>query len=137
MSEAQQDIDYLAGLSLGDLIDVMYNRRAMRLQAQATVDKAKALEDVAKLALIDKLKSINLSKASGGVATASIKTIKVPRVADWDLFYAYIRESGRFDLLHKRVSELAWRDTLEAGQLIAGTESVDDIKLSLTKASRG
>lgn len=135
--EVKKDIAYLESLALGDLIDVMYTRRAVRLEAQRKVDTAKSLEDVAKLALITKLQSINLSKASGGVATASIKTIKMPSVVSWDLFYQYIRDSGRFDLLHKRVSELAWRDTLSAGELIAGTVAIDNVKLSLTKAARG
>lgn len=134
--EAQAEIDYLSNLPLGDLIDVMYTRRAVRLAAQKTVDEAKALEDIAKLELISKLQSINLAKASGHLATASIKAIQMPGVVDWDLFYDYIRRTGRFDLLHKRVSELAWRDTLAAGELIVGTVAVDDIKLSLTKASR-
>lgn len=131
------DIEYLNGLTLGELIDVMYTRRASRLEAKKKVDAAKALEDVAKVELIKKLQDINLAKASGGVATASIKTIQIPNVVNWDQFYEYIRKSGRFDLLHKRVSEVAWRDTLTAGELIAGTAAVDDVKLSLTKASRG
>ena len=126
----------LSNFSLGELIDRLYDLRTTRLAAQLAVDKAKLLEDETKHALVAHLQEVDVSKASGKVATASIKTIQIPIVRDWELFYNYIRANDRFDLLHKRVSEIAWRDTLLAGELIAGTESIDDIKLSLTKSSR-
>jgi len=123
-------------MNLGELIDDLYTKRATRLAAQKKTDEAKAIEDVAKLALVEKLQELGLEKASGGLATAGIKTIIIPRVKDWDLLYSWIQQTNRFDMLHKRISEVAWRDTILAGEVIPGTESMDDIKLSLTKSSR-
>lgn len=123
-------------MTLGELIDDLYEKRADRLNAQRKVDEAKTLEDTAKVALIDELKVLGLAKASGSLATVGIKSIVLPRVTDWDPFYAWIKDNDRFDLLHKRVSELAWRDAYTDGMLIPGTEAIDDVKLSLTKSSR-
>ena len=123
-------------MNLGELIDDLYTKRATRLAAQKKTDEAKAIEDVAKLALVEKLQELGLEKASGGLATAGIKTIIIPRVTDWDALYHWIQRTDRFDMLHKRISEVAWRDTILAGEVIPGTESMDDIKLSLTKSSR-
>lgn len=124
-------------MELGELIDDMYVKRAARLEAQRKTDEAKSLEDAAKVALIEKLKELKLNGAKGKIATASIKTVQMPKIVSWDSTYAYIREHNRFDLLHKRISELAWRDMLEAGELVPGTESIPDDKLSLTKSTRG
>ena len=123
-------------MNLGELIDDLYVKRAARLEAQKKTDEAKGIEDIAKLALIGKLQEMGLEKASGGLATAGIKTIVIPRVKDWDAMYLWIAQNHRFDMLHKRVSELAWRDAFLEGDLIPGTEAVDDVKLSLTKSSR-
>lgn len=124
-------------MELGELIDDLYTKRAARLEAQRKTDEAKSLEDAAKVALVDMLQELKLNGAKGAIATASIKSIKMPKIVSWDDMYAYIRANNRFDLLHKRISELAWRDMLEAGELVPGTESVPDIKLSLTKSTRG
>ena len=123
-------------MNLGELIDDLYTKRAMRLEAQKKTDEAAAIEAVAKTALIEHLQVIGLSKASGSLATASIKSVTIPKVQDWTEIHNWIRVNDRFDMLHKRISEVAWRETLEAGILVPGTESQDDIKLSLTKASR-
>ena len=123
-------------MNLGELIDDLYTKRAMRLVAQKKTDEAAAIEAVAKTALIEHLQVIGLSKASGSLATASIKSVTIPKVQDWTEIHNWIRVNDRFDMLHKRISEVAWRETLEAGILVPGTESQDDIKLSLTKASR-
>ena len=123
-------------MNLGELIDDLYTKRAMRLEAQKKTDEAAAIEAVAKTALIEHLQVIGLSKASGSLATASIKSVTIPKVQDWTEIHNWIRVNDRFDMLHKRISEVAWRETLEAGILVPGTEPQDDIKLSLTKASR-
>ena len=123
-------------MSLGDLIDDLYTKRATRLTAQKEVDKAKAIETTAKDALIKALQDIGIQKGTGLIATASLKTVRVPVITDWDQIYKYVRENDRFDLLHKRLSEVAWRDSLELDQLVPGTEPSNEVELSLTKAHR-
>lgn len=123
-------------MNIGEIIDDYYLKRAARLEAQRKTDEAKSAEELVKALLIEKLQELGLAKASGSIATAGIKTVKIPRVIDWDQLYTWIRTNDRFDMLHKRISEVAWRDMISAGENIPGTESMDDIKLSLTKSSR-
>jgi hypothetical protein len=121
---------------LGLKIDEFYKARASRLEAKRKIKEAKELEYRLKQELLDILEEAGLQKASGMVATASIKRSVVPVVEDWDLLHEYVATHNRFDLLQKRISTLAWRDMFQAQELVPGTAAIEDVDLSLTKASR-
>mgnify|MGYP003547143997 CR=1 FL=1 len=121
---------------LGLMIDEYYEARANRLEAERKIKEMKGVEYQLKEALLDILGEAGLQKASGHIATASIKRSTVPVVEDWDLLHNYVASHNRFDLLQKRISALAWRDMYEAGEEVPGTIAIEDVDLSLTKASR-
>lgn len=121
---------------LGAMIDALYALREMRLGIERKAKELKAEEETARGAILDLLEKSGLQKASGAVATAGVKVSTVPIVTDWDQVFTYIKESDRFDLVQKRISVLAWRETFNEGVIIPGTEAVDDVDISLTKASR-
>ena len=121
---------------LGLIIDEYYEQRAIRLEAERKIKELKEAETRLKYQILEILAESGLQKASGHVATASIKTTMIPVVEDWDSIYKYIVDTDRFDLLHKRLSTIAWRELYEAGEVLPGTTGVEDIDLSLTKASR-
>jgi len=122
---------------LGSGIDRLYELRSSRLELQREVDELKSKETEQREAILNCLALAGLSKASGGLATASIKRSTIPVVTDWEQVHNYIRRENRFDLLQKRISVIAWRELYQDDVLIPGTDAVEDEDLSLTKASRG
>lgn len=123
-------------LEVGDYIDLLYQKRAERLEAQAAVEAMEAEEKAIKEMIIQLLDTQGLKMGGGKIATASITRRIVGNPTDWDKLYAYILENKAFDLLHKRISDTAYRDRLEQGEAVPGLEPFPVIGLSLVKASR-
>lgn len=121
---------------IGAKIDALYALREMRLGIERKVKELKEEEVKARNDIFDLLATMGLTKASGAVATCGIKVSNVPLVEDWDLLWDHIRASGEFDLVQKRISVTAWRARFEDGVTIPGVSKVEDVDISLTKASR-
>jgi len=126
----------LSTTDLGSAIDALYALREMRLGYERKAKELKAEETEARNAILATLEASGLQKASGHNATCGIKTSIIPIVTDWDDVFNYIKSHDRFDLVQKRISVLAWRETYENEGLIPGTEAVEDVDISLTKSSR-
>jgi len=121
---------------LGSAIDALYALREMRLGYERKAKELKEEETKARGTILETLEVSGLQKASGQTATCGIKTSTIPIVTDWDEVFTYIKDHDRFDLVQKRISVLAWRETYENEGLIPGTEAVEDVDISLTKSSR-
>jgi hypothetical protein len=121
---------------LGAGIDALYSLREARLDLERKIKEMKSEEYALRNDILLTLGECGLAKASGGLATASVRTSLVPVVEDWNLVYSYIAENDRFDLMQKRISTVAWRDLKESGELVPGTVAVEDCDISLTKSSR-
>lgn len=124
-------------MTLGETIDRLYDTRQERLKLQNEVGALKSNEAEIRAQILELLAAGGMAKASGMVATASIKKNIEPITADWEKIHAFIRQENRFDLIQKRLSAPAWRGLLEAGILVPGTEQVEVQDLSLTKSTRG
>jgi len=121
---------------LGSSIDELYELRDQRLGYERKAKEMKEQEQTMRNAILACLQDSGLQKASGGVATASIKIATIPIVTDWDQVFGYIKKHDRFDLVQKRISVLAWRDMYLNQDFVPGTEAVEDMDINLTKASR-
>jgi len=124
-------------MTLGEQIDTLYQTREKRLNLQRQIEELKDVEVECRSEIMVALHAQGMSKATGLLATASIKKSIEPITADWEQIHKYIRQEDRFDLLQKRLSAPAWRGLFEAGILVPGTESVEVQDLSLTKSTRG
>ena len=122
---------------LGPTIDALYALREMRLGMQKKVDELKAEEVRTREKLFEMLSALGLNRASGMVATAGIKVSNIPLVEDWDMLQQHIKNTGEFDLMQKRISVTAWRARFEEGVDVPGVSKVEDVDISLTRASRG
>ena len=69
------------------------------------------------------------SQAASAILTETV----VPKIDDWDEFYSYIQENEAFHLLQRRPSTAACRETLEAGEQIAGVSTFTKRAISLRK----
>lgn len=122
---------------IGAHIDALYALREQRLGIERRVKEMKEQEVQMRNSIFEMLAGMGLTKASGAVATAGIKVSNVPLVEDWDQLWKYIQQTGEFDLVQKRVSVTAWRARFDDGITIPGVSKVEDVDISLTKASRG
>lgn len=123
----------LGKMGAGEIIDALYALRAQRIDKQHEVDSLAAEEQRIKDFLISSMESAGLTRMAGRGASASISPKTVGRVVDWDAFTQHIAETGGFDLVERRVSSLAYRERLDAGQSVPGVEPVVVKNVNLTK----
>ena len=124
-------------MNLGEMIDSLYTKRQDRLAATKLVDAMKAEEKVLREQIMAELDTQGTVKASGNTATCGLTSSMEPMVNDWDEVHQFIKTMDRFDLVQKRISAPAWRELLDSGLRVPGTESVYVRDISLTKSTRG
>ena len=123
-------------MNIGTLIDALYATRQKRLELTREVDEFKTAEAAFRSQIMDILDANGLAKASGTQATCGITSKIEPHIFDWEMVHEFVRTQNRFDLLQKRLSPPAWRDLMDAGTLVPGTDVVPTRDLSLTRVSR-
>lgn len=118
---------------MGTCVDKLYNTQQDRLRAQKVVDDLKAVESVLKQHIIENLPKSDATGIAGKVARATIKTTEIPQADDWKKFYAYVKKTGRFDLMQKRLAGGAILDMQEDGKKVPGIKNYTAKKVSLNK----
>lgn len=83
--------------------------------------------------LIQNLPKSEANGITGKLARAEIDSKPVPTVKDWDKVYAYIKKTGSFDLLQRRLSTTAVKERWDAKRAIPGVDKFDVIKVKITK----
>jgi hypothetical protein len=125
----------MATETLGQLLTKLHKARQKKVVADAACKVADDEVDAAKKAVMDHLQAQGMDKGGDKNLSVSLTQKVVPNVKDWDAFYAFIKKNNYFHLLHRRVSEPAWREIHE--QLAAkkkevpGTEPFTKIDLSI------
>lgn len=76
--------------------------------------------------------SVQSAVVSGKIATGYLRSMPKPKLRDFDKFYAHVVKRADKALLHRRVNETRWREHLDSGLLVPGTESYDLIRIGLT-----
>ena len=124
-------------MNLGEMIDTLYAKRQERLLVAKEVDRMKAEETAMRAQIMEELDNQGTVKASGSMATCGLTSSVEPVVNDWDEVHEFIKTMDRFDLVQKRISAPAWRELLDSGVLVPGTEQMYVRDVSLTKSTRG
>ena len=119
--------------SFGSMIDEMYELRNQKQDYESKAKKIKEQMDVLESAIINRLDIDETTMSRGKTASAILTEQEIPKVEDWDEFYQYIQENEAFHLLQRRVSTAAARETLEAGEIIAGVGTFTKRAISLRK----
>jgi len=89
-----------------------------------------------KAVIIEQMKASNLTACGGVEATVTIATKSVPSVVSWDDLWDYIAKHGRFDLLHKRVTEAAVKEMWDNGELVPGVNALPVDTLGISRAKQ-
>ena len=119
--------------TLGGCADKLYQLKEARLKIQAQVDKLAEQEKLLKDHIIKNLSKEHAEGVAGHVAKVSITRTTVATAKDWDAFYAFVKKTGDFSLMQKRLHDGACRERWDDKQKIPGVEPFQVLKVSLTK----
>jgi hypothetical protein len=117
---------------MGACADLLYSTREQRLLAQRIVDDLAKRESAIREHIINTLPKTDTG-ASGKLARVSVITKQVPQVHDWDKFYAYVKKTGQFELMQRRLSDTAIRERWDNGRQIPGVEPFGVVSVSINK----
>lgn len=109
-------------LPIGSLVDSLW---AERERKRALEEKMKEIEkgiEAQTLELLERMEKEGLDQVRGTAASISIGANVTATVTDWDSFSAWIIKTRNLHLLQRRVSDPAYRELLEHGKKIPGTE---------------
>lgn len=113
--------------------DLLYTTREARLKMQKDVDKLQETETALKEYFIQSLPKNDATGIAGKIASVNISTSPVPQVEDWDKFYAFVKKTGAFQFLQRRVSETAVKDFWDNKKQVPGVGRFNAVKVSCTK----
>lgn len=119
--------------TIGACIDTLFKMEKKRLVIEKTIDGMREQEKKLEDHILATFKKSDLEGARGKFAVAGIKTSTVPTVEDWSKLYSYIKQHDAFDMLQRRVSATAYRERLEAEEVVPGVKPFTVVKLSITK----
>ncbi len=127
------EIKYKFPKALGACADKLFELRNKRLEMQKAVDAVAAEESALKNHIIENLPKSEASGVAGKLARVTVVTKQVPQVKDWDAFYKYVKKTGSFDLMQKRLTDAAIKERWEAGKEIPGVEHFNAVSVSINK----
>ena len=119
--------------TIGACIDLAYKLREERQEIAKQAEEVSKKENELKDYVLNTFKKDDIEGAKGKLATAGINRRTVAQVKDWPKLYKYIVKHGAFELLQRRVNDGAYRERLEANEVVPGVEPFQVVTLSLTK----
>lgn len=127
------EVKYKFPKALGACADKLFELRNKRLAEQKKVDEIAAEESALKNHIIENLPKSEASGVAGKLARVTVVTKQIPQVKDWDAFYKYVKKTGSFDLMQKRLTDAAIKERWEAGKEIPGVEHFNAVSVSINK----
>lgn len=124
---------FKAPKELGACADQLWTLRKAKavLAKQVAVieDKERVLKDY----VINTLPKSKSTGVSGRLANVRVETKKVPTVKDWKTLQAYVKKTGAFELLGRRLSREGFEDLSDGGKRkIPGVEMFGAVTVSVT-----
>ena len=124
---------YVPPKTIGACADRLYELKELKSEAQKAVDLIESEEKALKQHIIDNLPKSDATGAVGKVAQVTVVKKTVPKVGNWDLFYAHVKKTGHFELLNKALTKKAVEERWEAHKVVPGVETYTDVTLSVHK----
>ena len=119
--------------TLGKLIDEMLAIRDVRSDLAKQDKGLKERFDELELAVMQKLNDEDTIQGKSKKATATISSIVVPSIKNWEDFEEYIYENRALYMLEKRPSGATFRELLAQGEEIPGLEPITKSTISLRR----
>lgn len=121
---------------IGDAIDMVYMMRVERMRLDGIAEEIRKAEYLVKEELLKRFGKQQLDGAKGKVGSASAKMRDIPQFEDDAKFYAYLKKTGDFDLLQRRLNESAVKERWEAGKKVPGLKVFRTLVVNISKASK-
>jgi len=119
-------------LILGELVDAHWALYQARKAAAAKLKDAEDAEDASAAELLATFGAQKLNGARGVKAQLTVSHRDFVEIKDYTALCRYIRRTGYFDLLHRRVGIEALRDRIKNGAKVPGVLVGSAPSLSLT-----
>ena len=116
--------------------DMLYKLREKRLQQQAVVNAYAEAEGLVREYLIENLAADSATGISGKIATANIERKEIVKVDDWDKLQAFIKKFGRFDLVQRRISDVAARDLMAQEPKKAAAAGLSSMQVKVVSCTK-
>ena len=117
-------------VTLDDKMNMLAETRA---KLKVLLEKEKELKNVQnalEAEIAADMESQGLTQTGNDVCTISLKTETVPTVEDWDVLHQHISDTGRFELLQKRMSATAYRELIAMEPSVPGVRSTELTKVN-------
>ena len=124
--------EYILPADQGALVDLLYRARERRLEMQRETERVEKLENQIKAHFVETL-SANSTGLAGRVARVQVETKLVPTIEDSDKLFAYVKRTGAFELLQRRLNETSVKERWEAGKEVPGVAAFHAKKISCVK----
>lgn len=118
--------------SIGACADLLFDIKTKRLALQAEAEEWQRQETALTEHIIRTLPKSD-SGAMGKHHKVQVITKVKPRVTDWAALFNYVKRTGAFELLQRRLSEGPVQERWEGGKQVPGVETFNVVTLSLTK----
>lgn len=120
-----------AGPSIGSLIDQLWELRDTKRALEAKVKEIEERFNEVDEQLMAQLEAAGLDKATGKHASVSYSTSVVGTIEDFDALWAYARKNNYSHLFQRRLSDVAYRELLEAGKKVPGVQPFTKKRINL------
>tara|TARA_R100001509_G_scaffold71208_2_gene39714 strand:- start:701 stop:1081 length:381 start_codon:yes stop_codon:yes gene_type:complete len=117
-------------VTLDDKMNMLADTRA---KLKVLLDQEKELKNVQnalEAEIAADMERQGLTQTGNDVCTISLKTETVPTVEDWDVLHQHISDTGRFELLQKRMSATAYRELIAMEPSVPGVRSTELTKVN-------
>ena len=118
-------------IPLGTMIDSLWQLRENKRIAEAATKLIEKDIEAAETELLERLDKEGMDKATGKLGTISVGEALVGTIEDWDAFTAFIAKSKNFQLVQRRISDVAYRELLGMGKPVPGIKPFTKRKLNL------
>ena len=117
-------------VTLDDKMNMLADTRA---KLKVLLDQEKELKQVQnalEAEIAADMERQGLTQTGNDACTISLKTEVVPTVEDWDVLHKHISDTGRFELLQKRMSATAYRELIAMEPSVPGVRSTELTKVN-------
>lgn len=118
-------------LPLGSMIDSLWQLREDKRKSEAATKLIEKDIEAAETELLERLDKEGMDKATGKLGTISVGEALVGTIEDWDAFVAFAAKSKNFQLIQRRISDVAYRELLGMGKPVPGIKPFTKRKLNL------
>lgn len=118
-------------LPLGSMIDNLWQLREDKRKSEAATKLIEKDIEAAETELLERLDKEGMDKATGRLGTISVGEALVGTIEDWDAFTAFVAKTKNFQLIQRRISDVAYRELLGMGKPVPGIKPFTKRKLNL------